>query len=139
MFTFYCPEDNNFQLYGSIATPKSKFLAVGIDKCTPQNKLVKDQDCATGDEINEWLSKHNIITMSGYDVIDFSQRGMGHKPVYQKYYLDNMKGLEVDKLVLTNNFLRRNNIETYDSYYNVLGDATYEGDFYAVAKTTDVV
>jgi len=36
-------------------------MSVGIDKCTPSNKLLPNEDCATDGQIEEWLKKHMVL------------------------------------------------------------------------------
>ena len=46
--------------------------------------------------------------------------------------MSNFNGLDNEKLVQNFYYLRENKIETYDTYFNLFGNPTYEGNFYDV-------
>jgi hypothetical protein len=46
-FTLYCPEDLNIEFFGALGVLKAKYMSYSIERCTEDNKLLKDQPCAT--------------------------------------------------------------------------------------------
>jgi hypothetical protein len=66
----YCPVDLNFEFYGHLVTSKSKSMSLTVDRCTEQNKLVKDLPCASQKEIDNWISSTFLNHMHAHDIID---------------------------------------------------------------------
>ena len=52
-------------------------------RCNDQRKILKNEPCASESEINEYIDKTGIISINSYEIIDYSKRGEGIKPVSQ--------------------------------------------------------
>ena len=74
-----------------------------------------------------------IFTFIGHDVIDFSVRE--GKPVYQTALLDTMIGLGGESFIEVDNFLRKNELETYDILFNPLSTPTLQDTFYDIGAS----
>ena len=59
-------------------------MGVAIDKCTKDNILLTEGDCATDNEINDWIDKHMVVSFVTNDFLGFSMHD-GAKPVFQKF------------------------------------------------------
>ena len=63
-FTMYCPENENFGFIGNSFGSSSTHMSVSMHRCTKENKLVDDQECAEENEIDEWVENYGIMTFN---------------------------------------------------------------------------
>ena len=61
-----CPENRHFDFKGSFSELTTKYMAVGIDRCTPDNSLSKDKKCAEPREIDKFINNLRVFTIIGY-------------------------------------------------------------------------
>ena len=129
-----CPEDKHFKYEGSYSTPVAKFMGLGIDFCTENYNLLKEgEKCAERPEIEKWVDSNMLFTWVANDVIDFSIRD-GLKPTFQNFYIKTITGLDSKKYQVISNFMRKNIIETYDTFVNPFGIPTLEENFYDIPE-----
>ena len=80
-----------------------------------------------------------ILTYSFNDFIDFDIREKGKVPVYQRYTELSRTSMKSNQVNLATLNLRKNHIETKDSFFNPLSTPSIEASFFDVAKTTSVM
>ena len=67
-----------------------------IHKCTAENKLVQGQDCASNEEIEDYINNLRVLVFEGKTIIDFSKRE--GNPVTESFEISRITGLNPDKL-----------------------------------------
>ena len=67
------------------------------------------------------------------EVLDFSKRG-GLKPTYWRYTSMSYTGIHPQEIIQSIVYMRKNIIETADTFFNPLGDLSIEDQFYDVGS-----
>ena len=117
---------------GDLGSMISKRIRFEVNKCS--NATKPEQDCASPEEIEEYVKDLQIDTWNMFEKIDYTD--YIDRPAYRVQDIIGSSLVtpgRVDKLIL---YLRQHYVETQDEWMQ-LGQYTFKGYFYQIGKTVN--